>query len=142
MGRDRKSQPRVHPARVALHLRVDEPLDSSELDNVVEARGDFRPPHTHDRALQIHVFASCQIGVKPCGDLDERSGAPDDSARSTRRFEDARQQLQYRGLARAVAADDAERFAGVHLEVDALQCPEHVVVNLAAPTEGAPHQRR
>ena len=37
MRGDREREPDVHAARVALHRRVDEPLDPGELDDVVEA---------------------------------------------------------------------------------------------------------
>ena len=33
---DREREPHVHPARVALHRRVEEPLDLGELDDLVE----------------------------------------------------------------------------------------------------------
>ena len=39
--RDRERQPDVHPARVALHGRVDELLDPAELDDLVELRTDL-----------------------------------------------------------------------------------------------------
>jgi hypothetical protein len=51
--------------------------------------------------------------------------------------EDPREQLQQRGLARAVGADDSERLARPDVEVDVAQSPD-----LPRPRQLAPEQGR
>ena len=65
----------VHPARVPLDRRVDEPLDLGELDDLVELRVDLAPPHAEDRAVQVDVLAAGQLGVEAGADLEQRADA-------------------------------------------------------------------
>ncbi len=101
-------QPHVHAAGVVLHGRVDELFDFGERDDLVELPFDFRPLHAEDRAVQEDVLAAGQLGMEAGADFEERSDAADDARAAARRRRDARQNLQQRRLARAVAADDAD----------------------------------
>src|SRR6185295_2097391 len=122
--RDGEREAHVHAARVALHRRVEEPLDLGERDDLVELRGDLRAAHPEDRAVQEDVLAARQLRMKARADLEKARDAPADPDASGRRLGDARQDLQHRGLARAVAADDAEDLAAPDLERHVLQRPE------------------
>ena len=124
MRRDGKTEPRVHARRVAFHRRVDELGYAREFDDLVELPGDLRLLHPHDRALEVEVLATGQIGMEAGRDLDERADTSADLAASARRSQDPGQQLQHRRLAGAVRADDAERVAGAHLEGHVAQRPE------------------
>src|SRR6266851_4704163 len=109
--RDRKRQAHVHAARVALHRRVDELIDFGEPDDLVELLPDLRLCHPEDRAVQKDVLAAGQIGMKPSADLEQAcdTAAKRDLARGLLR--DARQNIEQRRLAGAVATDDAEDLA-------------------------------
>src|SRR5205807_6188671 len=98
----------VHPARVALHRGVDEPLDLGERDDLVELRLDLAPPHPEHRAVQVDVVAARELRVETGADLEQRADGAADARLAGGRHGDARQDLEQRRLARAVVADDAD----------------------------------
>ena len=108
---DGEREAELHAARVALDGRVDEPLDLRELDDLVELALDLPPLHAEDRAVEEDVLAPGQVGVEARADLEQRSGAAPHACLARRRVGDAREDLQERGLAGAVAADDPEHLA-------------------------------
>ena len=65
-----------------------------------------------------------EVGMKASRDFDQCADASADPGSTSRRFENARQQLERCRFARPVAADDAERFSRPHLEGDVPECPE------------------
>ena len=106
---------------------------------------DLAALHAHDRALQVDVLASGQVGMEAGGHLDERADAAPESRTAARRPQNAGQQLQGRGLAGAVRADDAERLAALHLERHVAHRPELALRELGRrfrAAERAAHQRR
>ena len=107
----REAEAGVHAGRIALDLGVDELADAGELDDLVELARDFGALHPHDGALQEHVLAAGQVGMKAGGDLDQRAGPSAYLAVPDRRLQNAGQQLEDGGLAGAVRTDDAERLA-------------------------------
>ena len=112
-----EGQPHVHAARVALDRRVEELLDLGERDDLVELAVDLGPAHAEDRAVEVDVLAAGQLGMKAGADLEQRCRRGRGSPRSpSRRLGDAREDLQQRALARAVAADDARRPRPAHVE--------------------------
>ena len=84
MRGDRERQPHVHPARVPLHGRVDEPLDAGELDDLGELPLDLAPLHSEHGAVQEDVLAAGQLGVESGPDLEEAAHAPADLRASRR----------------------------------------------------------
>ena len=80
--------------------------------------------HAEDRAVQKNVLAAGQLGMKSGADLEQRADAAEQFALACRRPRDARQDLQQRALAGAVAADDADHFAAADLEIDAVERPD------------------
>src|SRR6266536_1108719 len=110
VGGDREPEPNGHAGRVRLDRRVQKLLEFREPDDLVEATRDFLPGETEQESVDLDVLAAGDLGMKPGAEL-EQSGEPaahGDRARS--RPENARQELQERGLARAVRSDDAHRF--------------------------------
>ena len=75
MSGDREREADVHAAGVALHRRVDELLDVGELDDLVELAFDLGLAHAEDRAVQVDVLASGQLGVEAGADLQQRRHA-------------------------------------------------------------------
>ena len=80
--------------------------------------------HAQDRAVQVDVLAARQLGVKAGADLEQRAHAAVHLGAALGRLGDARQDLQQRALARAVAADDAQHLALVQLERHVAQRPD------------------
>ena len=75
VDRDREAQPDVHARRVVPHRRVDELLEPGERHDVVEHAIDVGLLHAEDRRVEVHVFASRQIGVEAGAQL-EQGGEP------------------------------------------------------------------
>ena len=87
-------------------------------------RVDLRPPHAEDRAVQVDVLAPGQLGVEAGADLEQRADAAGDLGPAGGRLGDARQDLEQRALAGAVAADDPDHLARTDLERDVAQRPD------------------
>ena len=58
MGGDGERQADEHPGGVALHRRVEEPLDLGEGDDLVELATDFGPLHPQDGAVEENILAA------------------------------------------------------------------------------------
>ena len=126
--RDREREPDVHPARVALHRRVDEPLDLGEGHDLVELRLDLSPPHSEDGAVQVDVVAARELRMEAGADLEERADSALDPRLAGRRRRDAGEDLEQRRLPGAVVADDAHRVAAFDLEGRVAQSPDLLAV--------------
>ena len=124
MRRHGEGEADVHPARVALDRRVDEPLDAGELDDLVEAPLDLAALHPEDRTVQVDVLASCQLLVEARPDLEQAADPAADLGAPGRRRGDPGEDLQQRRLPGAVAADDAQHLALRYLEGDVLERPD------------------
>ena len=143
----RERQPHVHAARIVLHRRIEEPLHLGEGDDFVELAVDLGAAHAEDRAIQEDVLASRQLGMEARPDFQQRADAAADLRLPPRRLDDARQHLEQRALARAVAADHADHFARLDVEGDTVQRPEAVLLapgraRLAAQCAADPSERR
>ena len=123
VGRDRERKAHVHAARVALHGRVDEPLDAGELDDVVEALLDLPALHAEDRPVQVDVLAPGQLLVEARPDLEQAADPTADLGSPGRRRGDPRENLQERRLPRAVPTDDAQHLPLRNLERDVAGAP-------------------
>ncbi len=82
MRGNRKRQPHVHPARIPLDRSVDECLDASEIDDLIESALDFAFAHPENGAAQKNVLASAQLGLKTRADFEQRGHASVDRCRS------------------------------------------------------------
>ena len=87
---------------------------------------DLRARQPVDGGVEEHVLASGQLRVEPDAELDHRRDprVARDQQPAAGRPVDRGDQLQERALARAVAADQADRFAAVDLQRDVLERPE------------------
>ena len=85
-----------------------------------------RATHAENRPVEIDVLASGELGMKASADLEQAGNATGDGDAPVARLGDARQDLQERGLAGAVAADDPENLTFADLEADILQGPERL----------------
>jgi hypothetical protein len=124
VGGDREGEPDVHPAGIVLDLRVEEPLDLGEGDDLVEFAVDLVLPHAENRAVQVDVLAARELEVEPGADLEQRGEPAANAGRAAARLGDPAEDLQERRLARAVPPEDAHDLAGLDLERDVLERPE------------------
>src|SRR2546429_5415830 len=121
---DREGEPHEHPARVALHGRVDELLHAGELDDRVELPRDLAPLHAEDRAVEVDVLPPGQLGMEARPDLEQAADAAAELRAPLGRPRDLRQDLQQRRLAGAVRPDDPQHFTFACLERDVAQRPD------------------
>ena len=124
MRRHREGKPHIHAAGIALDRRVEELLHPREGDDLVELASDLGAAHAEDGAVEIDVLASGELGMKASADLEQAGDAARDRDAPFARLGDARQDLQERRLAGAIAPDDAEHLAALNLEAHVLQRPE------------------
>src|SRR5262249_51714158 len=104
--------------------RVEERLDLGELYDHVKLAGDLPAFHAEDGAVEVDVLAAGQLGVEAGADLQQAADAAGQLDLAARRLGDARQDLQERGFAGAVAADDAAAPACADLQAHVFQRPE------------------
>jgi hypothetical protein len=135
---DGEREAEVHAGRVVLHRRVGELRHLGEGEDLVELARDVGALHAEDRAAQEDVLAAGELAVEPGADLEQRADAPAHLGEPLRGPRDAREDLQQRALARAVAADHAEHFARRDLERHVAQGPERVRVRRGPPAERPP----
>ncbi len=85
---------------------------------------DFFRRQAQHRAVDVDVLASGQNRVEAGSERDQRADAAANFDAALVRLDEPVQHLQQRGLAGAVAADEAEAFAAPELEGDAVDRPE------------------
>ena len=73
------------------------------------------------RAVQKDIFPRGQVQIKARAQLDKRRDLTVDGDRAGRGVHNARNQLEHRAFAAAVAADKRHRLARLHAERDILQ---------------------
>src|SRR5207245_10116130 len=87
----------------------------------------------------VDVLAAGQFGMKPGADLQQTADPPVKRDAAGGRLGDAREDLEERALAGAVAADQADDLAVVDGQVDAAQGPEFAALRgdggLAQPAQ-------
>ncbi len=72
----RKGKPQVHPARIVLDGCINELLDLGKGHNFVKLAIDLGLLHAQDRAVQVDVLSTGQLGVKSSTDLEQRPTRP------------------------------------------------------------------
>ena len=93
---DCECEPHVHAGRVTLDRRVHELLDAAEVDDLGELTIDLASSHPQDRAVEVDVFATGQLGMETGADLEDASHAATDLRAATRRRGDPREDLEQR----------------------------------------------
>src|SRR5262245_56667039 len=121
MGRHRKSETDVHAARIPLHRRIQESLQLSEGNNLVEFLADLGAAHAEDGAVEVNVLAACELGVEAGADLEQARHPATDGDAASAGLGDAREDLQEGRLSGAVAANDPHHFPASYLERDLSQ---------------------
>ena len=74
-----ETQPRVEPGRVALHRRVDQPLDVGEVNDAVKVLVDLALGQPEETATQVDVLAPGELRMEAGAQLDQRHGVAGDS---------------------------------------------------------------
>ena len=136
VGGDGEAEADEHPGRVVLHRRVDELLEAGKRDDVVEAQLDLALRQPEDGTVQEHVLAAGELHVEAGPELEQGRDPTVHRGPALLGPEDAGHALQQGALARPVRADDAERLARRHLELDALERPELSVLGAPSLEDG------
>ena len=74
-------EPDGHPARVALDRRIDELLDTSELDDLAKLALDLTALHSEDHAVEEDVLPTRELRMEPGTDFEQTSDPTRISAR-------------------------------------------------------------
>jgi hypothetical protein len=106
-----EGQPHVHAAGVALHRRVEERSTSAKATISSKLARRLALAHAEDGAVEEDVLAAAQLRVEAGADLQQARRRGRGAAPRPRVGGDAREDLQQRALAGAVAADEAQHFA-------------------------------
>src|SRR5262249_52782350 len=97
---------------------------AGECDDLVEAARDLGAGHAENDAAHVYVLAAGELGVKAGADLQERCEAAVELGRAGAGAHHARENLEQRALAGAVATDDADDLAVGDLERDIVERAE------------------
>ena len=145
MGGHREGQLHEHAAGIALHRGVDELAALGEFDDLVQLRVHLGFGHAQDGAVHVDVFPAGHLAVEAGAHLQHAGHPAFDLHLARRGGGDAAEQLEQGGLARAVAADDAQGLALVHCQVHAVQRHEGLTEQAGVGADGqvgvlfAPH---
>ena len=123
MSRNCEAQSHLHARGVVLDLAVDGPLQFGEGDNLVESPGHISATQTHDRAAQVDVLTAGQQRCDSRPHLDQRSDSAGDLQSAGRWVHHPTDNLQERGLAGTVGADERPGLAGLDSQIDVAQHP-------------------
>lgn len=119
-----QTQPHVHATGIALDGGVDKFFDFSKRDDLVELAYNLSARHAKDGSIEEYVLAPAQLGMKSCAHFEQARQAATHFDTAFAGGCNAAESFEQRAFAGAVAADDADDFAGLDFEVDVLQGPE------------------
>src|SRR5262245_33981989 len=88
--------------------------------------------HPHDGALEEHVLPTGEVGMESRSHFDQRASSAVEVTSAPVRSQDAREDLENRGLARSIGTDNAKRLAVIDLKRDILNRPEFLMLQLAS----------
>jgi hypothetical protein len=90
------------------------------------------PLQAQDRAVQINILPTGEIGMEPGPQFDQSGHAASGPNLATRGKSDFGQQLEDGALSRAIVADDAQHFALLHCEAHVFERPKQLRVRRLA----------
>ena len=120
---DREREARAHPARIEPHRLIDERTDAGELANLGEPPQDLGAAQAEHRPGNQHVVATGDVADKAGAKRQDRRDPAVDLKLAAGRPGDAGEQLQERGLARAIMANETDALAAGDFEVEVAQHP-------------------
>src|SRR5688572_4919965 len=82
---DGERETHVHAARIPLDGRVKEALNAGEVDDGVELPVNLRLAHTEDRAVEVDVLTTRELGMESRAHLEQRADTPVQTNFSLRR---------------------------------------------------------
>ena len=118
---DREAQAHGHAGGIGLDGGVQKRLDAGEPHDGLEAGGDLLLRQAEEQARDLDVLPPRELRVKARAELEQGRQPAAHGDGSGGRTDDAGQELQQSGLARAVGPDDAERLPRGNVEGDALE---------------------
>src|SRR5581483_2207668 len=117
-------EPDGHSGRIELHGRVDEVLHLRKSDDVVEPAVELGSGHAEDGSVDVDVLPARELLVEAHTEPQQRSQTAPDLHDAFGRGGHAGEHREEGGLAGAVASDDADALARLHLEVDVANGPQ------------------
>jgi len=132
----REGQADVHAAGVVLYGSVDKFFEFGEGDDFVKFAGDIALAHAKDGAGEESVFAAAELGMEAGAHFQKTADAAVDFGEAGGGTRDARENFEERGFAGAVASDEAEDFAFVHVHGDVFEGPEGFLGGAAQGFDG------
>ncbi len=124
VGGDGEGEPHIHSARVPLDRGVEKPFDFGEGDDLIEFSFDLRALHPEDCAVEENIFASGKLRMKTRPDFEERADAAVNINTAGGWLSDSIENFQQRAFSGAVAPDDSEHFASLHIKGNILERPK------------------
>jgi len=135
MGANGKCKSRRHAARIEFERLIKEVANTREGGDFGKPRLDGGAPHAENGAADQSIFPAGQLIIEAGAKSEDRRNPPLDLHTAERRQSYAADDLQERGFAGAVAADDANAFAAANLEADVPQHPMLMVELLPMPED-------
>src|SRR5205085_430975 len=126
MRSDGEGKPHVHPATVVLDRSVQELLDLREIDDRIKLATHLVAPHAQDGAVEIDVVPAGQFRMEPSAHLQQATDSTAQHGSARRGFGDAGKNLKQRAFASAIATNDSQQLATVHVERNILEGPDLV----------------
>ncbi len=127
-----KSQTNPHARGIHLHRLIQKISDIGEGGNALEQGGHLIGRHPQDRSVDQHVGPAGFLGIEPRAQFQQSADPALHGQPAHGGLQHTEHQLEQRGFARAVRADNAERFTPVHFKGNVAQGPE-LAVKLALP---------
>jgi hypothetical protein len=132
VDRHREREAQVHAARIMLQRIIEKVLDGRELNDVVHPVEHFATRNPVHRRVHQDILARTEVGVESRAELEQGHDPPASGDAAFGRSGHARDDLEERGLAGAVRADDAQDGAAGDLERDVPERPEVAALHRCA----------
>src|SRR6516165_259229 len=123
MGADRECETCRHAARIHFQGLMEESANVGEGGYVGQSFFYGRALHAEDRAADQGIFPAGQFVIETCAECENWRHPAVDRYAPMRRTGDSAKDLQERGLASAIGADNAQFLTAMNLEGDVSQHP-------------------